>query len=488
MNILKRPMLYAVLICSLVSVLTLYYINPLPLIAAAILFFVFIVIKYRSFKYIMVLVAVIGFVASLNVEVDKINTVNSFDGDRVKGKFLVLTEPTFNEKYSQMIFKVTESDNIPKDVKLSVYAAADIEYEMGSIITAELTVNSIDEYKFYNYGNGVYGFASVISSKDVNEYNAFYRFCGNVQKYVKNTFSKFEGDSAGLMLAITTGDKSLLSDEFSDNIKETGISHVVVVSGMHLAIIMTAVFSVFDRLLNNKYLRAVLSVIIVLIISGICGNTMSILRAGLMFIIGAFAPIFNRENDLLSSLLTAVSLLLIFTPFAIVNVSFLLSVLATLAIVWVLPFYSKLIAKKLKIKSKLLITLIEMLFVTIFAMIFTLPVVIFCFGYVSIIAPITNILVTYIITFSLVLNCVGLILSLMPIANILGAVILCLSNLCCELIVFTVNILADLPITIAIIPKSFVWLAIALIALIIFYMYLLNYQSKKGEGISGNRI
>ena len=55
-------------------------------------------------------------------------------------------------------------------------------------------------------------------------------------------------------------------------------------------------------LFYNKYLRCLLSIIIIAIIAAVCGFTMSIIRAGTMFVIMSFAPVFNRENDYLNSL------------------------------------------------------------------------------------------------------------------------------------------------------------------------------------------
>ena len=185
--------------------------------------------------------------------------------------------------------------------------------------------------------------------------------------------SRFNGDTAGLLVALTTGDKTLISDKFAGNIKTTGISHVVVVSGMHLAIIMMAVFWCLDRLFYNKYIRCIISVLSVILISAVCGFTMSITRAGAMFIVAGLAPVFSRENDSLSSLLTAVTAVLISAPFAIFNISFQLSVLSTLAIIWVVPFYSKLIKERFNIKSKILNLLIDTFLCSVSAIIFTLP-------------------------------------------------------------------------------------------------------------------
>ncbi len=486
MNIFKRPIFYAVLVCAAASVLTLFSIKPYTLIFVSVIAFLFVVFKYRNFKYITVIIAILVFTISLTAECAKIDKIKSIDSSKVKGEFLVISEPIFYDDFNQITLKESKCSSLPNGIKIVVYDTEKLNVNTGDIVYAELKIDSIkseDKYNFYNYGNGVYTKGTINDLQKLDKQNNFYKFFGNIRSYIsKTTAENFQGDSAGLSLAITTGDKSLLSDNFLMNVKATGISHVIVVSGLHLSIIMSAVFMLLDRMLYSRYLRTFLAVLFVLIISSICGNTMSVLRAGSMFIIGAFAPVFNRDKDLLSSLLTGVVAVLIFTPFAILNISFLLSVLATLSVIWISPFYSDLLIKRLKIKSKISTSLVQAVIVSFFAMIFTLPITVNTFGYVSVVAPITNIFVTYFVTFALVFNCIGLLLSPIPYIGYIGVALSWVADLICEIIVAIVNLVAKLPVTVAILPKIFIFLSVALIILVIAYMYYYDYYSKNKEG------
>ncbi|MBR5472533.1 MAG: ComEC/Rec2 family competence protein, partial [Clostridia bacterium] len=343
-------------------------------------------------------------------------------------------------------------------------------------------VEEYDEYFISDYSSGVYTTANMIKLKKSGDYNLFYKTAGNIRSYVKNTISsRFNGDTSGLLVALTTGDKTLISDKFLANIKTTGISHVVVVSGMHLAIIMMAVFWCLDRMFYNKYIRCLVSLISVILISAVCGFTMSISRAGVMFVIASLAPAFSRENDSLSSLLTAVTAVLISAPFAIFNISFQLSVLSTLAIVWVVPYYSKLIQKKFNIKSKILKFLIDTFLCSIFAIIFTLPVIIKTFGFVSIVSPITNFIISYPVMIALIFNIASLVLSTIPLIRVVSTVLFFVAGVCSRFIVFIVNLIAKLPITVAVLPQSAFWWAILLIAMVIGFMYIYEFKKKRSD-------
>ena len=198
-----------------------------------------------------------------------------------------------------------------------------------------------------------------------------------------------------------------------------------------------------------------------------------------MFVIMALAPLFSRENDSLSSLCTAVVGVLISAPFAVVNVSFLLSVMSTLAIIWAVPFYTSLVKQKLKISSKAVEILLNIVFCSVFAMIFTLPITVKIFGFISVVAPLTNLLVTYPVMLALICNVAAMLLSVIPVLNILSYPLFSVANYSARFIIFIVNKMADLPVTVAVLPKSFIVFSLVLIALIIAYMYIYDLKKKR---------
>ncbi len=482
MNILKRPMLIAALVCCVAASVSLYDISIAVKIVAVAVLSLIILIFFGKLKYIIVAVTVIIFAVNLFVQFNKIEQIKTFDAQKVSGRFLVTDEPLEYENFNIFTLKTTDGKTLPKDTKYLVFDYKKTQLYCGDIIDATVKITAIedgDEFRFYDYGNGIYATASVVSFEKTNLYNRFYKFAGDIRSYVKNAINqRFSGDTAGLLLALTTGDKSLISKEFSLNVNSTGISHVIVVSGMHLSIIMMAAFLLVDRLFYNKYMCSLLSIGAIVVIGAVCGFTMSVIRAGVMFIIGGLAPLFNRDNDALSSLLTAVTVVLAAAPFAIVNISFQLSVLSTLALIWLVPFYSRFITKFYK-DIKILRIVTDIGLCSVFAIIFTLPVTIKTFGYVSVVAPITNLLINYPVTVALVFNIGALVLSAIPFMKILSNVLFWVAGLASQFTVFIVNKIAELPITTAILPQRVLWFSIALIAAVIAFVYVYEYKLKK---------
>ncbi len=491
MNILKRPMLYAAVACTLSAAVSLHVKTFSFVIVALSLVIIGVAIYRKKYEYITVALAIVLFAASLCFQFVNINKINKHNYEKITGQFLVVSEVEEDDAFNIVTLKAVKTSGLPKNTKYLTFDNKKTKLKMGDIITAQLKISAIDrydEYRLYDYSNGIYATANCEKISKINKSNVFYKAAGNIRSYVKSTITKhFKGDTAGLLLTLTTGDKTLLSDRFLHNVKTTGISHVIVVSGMHLSIIMAAVFLCLDSLFYNKYVRSLLSVAFVIFIFAVCGFTMSITRAGAMFIIAGLASVFNRDNDSLSSLLTAVTAVLIAAPFAVFNVSFQLSVLSTLAIIWPLQFYYRLIIDRLKLSSKFLKTIISISLCSIFAIMFTLPVTIKTFGFVSIVSPITNLLITCPITVALVCNIASLALYAVPIINFLSYPLFLISGLCSKFVVVVVNAIAKLPITVAVLPQSAFWISIILIVVVIGYMYYYEYKKKRSD-LNANSI
>ncbi len=481
MDIFKRPFTIGAVCITVVSILSYHFTEfsvLFILIALAVL--VFCAVKIDK-KYIFVLLVVFASFINLILQYKAVLDVKNIDGKTVHGKFTIVSEPVKFDEYTRYNVKPINSKEIPNNTKYLFFDYTSTNVFMGDVVEAEIKLSSTDgKYRLYDYGNSVFGKASVKKLDLTGERNSIYKFAANIRKFIKNKISSnFDAECASLIMAITIGDTSNITDEFSMDIQAVGIGHILVVSGLHLSIIMSGVYSIIDRIFYNKYLRAVISSIILFLICLVCGFAMSVIRAAVMFAIASFAPVFNRNNDLISSLMTSFCAILAVTPFAIFNVSFQLSVLATLAIIWTVPFYLKLTVKYFNISSKKVISILKIIYIPIFSMVFTLPVVSYIFGFVSVLAPITNLLVTFAVTALLALTAVALICSVIPILKLLTPVLFLLASWCAKYIIFVVNTLAKLPITIAIFSDAIYLVSILLILFVIIFMYIYEYSHNK---------
>lgn len=235
----------------------------------------------------------------------------------------------------------------------------------------------------------------------------------NVREYIrKMLFNNLDYKEASTLCALIFGDRSYFSDEFYNNVKAAGVSHIMVVSGMHLAIIISIILNAVESFIYNKYLKAVAIVAVVLLLTALCGFTMSMLRAGITYLFMALSLILNRKGTPENTLGTAVTTLLIFSPFAIFSVAYQLSVLSTFGILVIAMPIVNFIRETKIIKSKIVFWLFSCILLTLSAMLTTLPIAIYVFGYVSTVSLFSNLLIAPVIEYVLMMSLLALAVSL----------------------------------------------------------------------------
>lgn len=149
----------------------------------------------------------------------------------------------------------------------------------------------------------------------------------------KNIRENFDGDYAEFAISILFGDKTYLSDEAKDSFRLAGLSHIMAVSGLHMSVWIMGLYLLMRKLGFDD--KACGGVCIFACLCLICFSafSVSVIRAAVMLTVYLSAPFFKRKSDSLNSLGFAAFLICIINPFAVCDVSFLLSFFATLGII-----------------------------------------------------------------------------------------------------------------------------------------------------------
>ena len=142
------------------------------------------------------------------------------------------------------------------------------------------------------------------------------------------------GQPGAAAAAMVTGEKEGLSDETYGAFKSAGISHVIAVSGLHMNLLMLALFQLLRRGLHMKRRPcAAVCIAAAWIYAAVADFTPSAVRACLMLSAFLGGVLFHRRVSPLNSLGLAAALILLFNPYAVCSASFELSFAATLALV-----------------------------------------------------------------------------------------------------------------------------------------------------------
>ena len=216
----------------------------------------------------------------------------------------------------------------------------------------------------------------------------------------------FPRDVAPLAQALLTGDtKDLRNDAVTaDSLSKAGIYHICAVSGLHILFLSALIFRLWPGTKTAPY--AVLTVI--WLFTAMTGFPASAVRASILQTFLIAAPLLRRTSDDLTSLGTALLLMLLFQPWSVLNVGLELSFSASLGILLVsgklLRYFSTHLPpgrgttwirrRMLRFRDALLQTLAA----SVGAMLFTVPLSAFWFGSFSLAAPMTNVLLFWLVS------------------------------------------------------------------------------------------
>ncbi len=196
---------------------------------------------------------------------------------------------------------------------------------------------------------------------------------------------------AGLLNAILFGDRSGVGSTDSQNLRRAGLSHMVAVSGMHVGFLAMFLCTVFSRKVGSF-----LSIFAVLCFVPMAGASPSVIRAAIMYIVVAVSFLRCQESEPANSLAIALDLLLVLNPFAIASASLQLSFGATLGL---LMFSKELQAQLMQpfkgwkwLFQKPLWAVASAISCSLCSMVFTTPFLLELFGYITILAPLANLM------------------------------------------------------------------------------------------------
>ena len=142
------------------------------------------------------------------------------------------------------------------------------------------------------------------------------------------------------------GDKSALSPRIERDFRRTGTTHLLAVSGLHIAILLGGLEWLLRRLTLPKGARIVAVGIAAVLLLLATGFSMSACRSVLMLFAVYLHYVFAKENDALTSLLAAVSLIVIVSADAFFDLGLWMSFLATLGLITLYPLIDAKIPRK----------------------------------------------------------------------------------------------------------------------------------------------
>ncbi|MBQ9460362.1 MAG: ComEC/Rec2 family competence protein [Clostridia bacterium] len=296
------------------------------------------------------------------------------------------------------------------DVKLLVYCDEPLNASPSDIITADVrlsaTKNSYDISKGIIYRAGLpYPRVTRVSPQ---ENKPLYYYVLMLRQLVcEKIDSLLPQDTAAFVKAFLLGDSHSLDGDTLNSLRTAGLSHIIVVSGLHVSVLVNLLMMLFIKLLRLKKRTSLLICgVIILLYMALAGFPPSVVRAGIMHLVVLLCAYIFRRSDPMAALGLSLLIILAAKPYAATDISLLLSFSATFGILvsqkpmaaWINARLFT--AQKSSVRRRSIILsagrlIADVITVTISAVVFSLPVTIIYFRQVPLYGVLSSVLVAF---------------------------------------------------------------------------------------------
>ena len=229
-----------------------------------------------------------------------------------------------------------------------------------------------------------------------NQGNPIYAVILSVKKKLRNSiYQNLSPPRASILAALILGDKGRISKEWKQKLNLAGLRHIVAISGMHIAILTSISMTILIGLGLWRNQAFYLTIVLIPLFIVMSGLQSSAVRAGIMGGLFLLAQHLGRMAVSSRSLILAGALMLAQNPLLLKSdVGFQLSFLAMMGIIHLVPLFQnwlRFIPNAFQLRN--------ISSMSLSAQIFTLPLLIYNFGYICPFSVFSNVLVVPILPY-----------------------------------------------------------------------------------------
>ncbi|MBI4845228.1 MAG: ComEC family competence protein [Candidatus Omnitrophica bacterium] len=208
-------------------------------------------------------------------------------------------------------------------------------------------------YRRYLRNQGIYLILSakkngVIERLGINKTNWINSLIFKAKRKIRDVFNKnLSSFSAGILNAFILGDRQDLPKVLMDMMVNLGIVHIVAISGFNIGIIAFITLVILKIMRIPRRPRYFIAMFLLIIYCALTGSNIPVVRATVMAIILLWGYFLNRDVNIYNSLALAALIMLTINPSQILEVSFQLSFLSVIFIVWLAPKIKKMFPERL---------------------------------------------------------------------------------------------------------------------------------------------
>ncbi len=340
-------------------------------------------------------------VAEFAIAHDKVSQLND-SPDKITLQGQIIDEPDVRDTSQKLKVRISNTESI---ILVTVNRYPEYRYLDTLAMTGKLKTPSVNEdfdYQKYLRKEGIYSVMDYPSTKLVDvprqytpftwAYEKLLAFKGGLKQSINLTFAP---PQSLIVQGIILGGSAGFSQELKQQFTATGLTHLTAISGSNV-VILSNILMVFllgvGLWRSQAFYGAVTFVWLYVIIAGLPASGV---RAAIMATVFLLAQKLGRQNTTGRVIVLTAAIMLLLNPLLLAyDAGFQLSFLASLGIIYVKPLFDQLFSFITHEQVKYFMGIFS---VTMAAQLCTLPLVAYYFGTVSLVSPLTNILIIPII-------------------------------------------------------------------------------------------
>ncbi len=396
----------------------LQFLLPLPLLALILLWLIHRLPAWKAWKWgflrgILINVLIFSAGAFIVICHNKLQFHDTIKENIYAGKnhwLVVLAEPAMKKngrfRATVSLFEILPDAYMRNRGKAILYFPKenqDVKLHYGSVLAVNAKLNPLVkkpnpgqfDYTSYFLRQGIYyqvflreGEYIPVPIESAGSFNQYLFLLRNKILQILQTHIRHK-EAAGLAEALLIGYRNDLDQTLLTAYANTGVVHVIAISGLHLGLlfaVMMMLTGLWNRNGKKKWVQFFLVIPVLWIFSLMAGGSASVIRSACMFTFLGIGQLFEKKSNPLNTLGAAAFVLLAYQPNWILDTGFQLSFAAVASI---MVYYER-IRKLFYFRNPLAIKCWEMISVTISAQILTTPLILFYFKQFPILFLFTN--------------------------------------------------------------------------------------------------
>ncbi|MBO5374455.1 MAG: ComEC/Rec2 family competence protein, partial [Clostridia bacterium] len=307
---------------------------------------------------------------------------------------LLVTEERYSSN-SEMVAIATDGET---ELLVAIPLENEQKISVGDTIKATAYIRELDNTgigyneKEYYLDKGIFMYAECEKYELISSGNfVFKQSLRKINSFLDGALKDFlNSDTASLTSAMLLGNKGALDGSIRRDFSRLGISHILALSGIHISLITAMLGALLNALMLRRRIKYLCLVSMICAFVGITGFSESAMRAGLMLMIFYTLSLFGKDSDSVTSLFVSMLLICILDPYAIFSTSLLLSFSAMIGCLCS-AHYTRRVRPLYRIRPKFIRAIVYSLITSVTVVLFTLPIMMLRFDYVSLFAPVFNI-------------------------------------------------------------------------------------------------